>query len=231
MKKYKHVFFDLDRTLWDFDRCSRETMEDIFAKYALDQKGVPDFNSFITIYYQINDALWTLYRNGELSKEILHVKRFYSTLEKFGIDNEILAKEIADDYIASLPNKTHLFPYTHQILEYLSNRYTLHIITNGFEEVQYKKMESSGLSKYFDQIITSEDAGFKKPDKNIFTYSLNRTHSKAEESLMIGDEIEVDILGAKSVGMDQVLVNYQKIPHNEEITYEVFSLQELVQIL
>jgi putative hydrolase of the HAD superfamily len=129
------------------------------------------------------------------------------------------------------PLKTKLIPGTHEVLRYLSGKYSLHIITNGFNEVQYIKIERSGIKQYFDKIITSEEAGCNKPNKNIFFYSLKKASAEIGESLMIGDDIEVDILGAQSIGMDQVFLNLNNFSHDHSFTYEIRSLNELMNIL
>lgn len=231
MKLYTHIFFDLDRTLWDFDRNSNETFMDIHNKYNLHDKGVTDFDDFMNRYHKINFELWEDYRKGIIAKEVLNVQRFSLTLDTYGIDDNGLSADIAKDYIEISPTKRHLFPGTHEILKYLSDKYTLHIITNGFEEVQHRKLESSGLRMFFKEVITSEDAGYKKPDVNIFRYALAVTGATAGESLMIGDDVEVDIIGAQNAGIDQLLVDYHKVLSTEAATYYVTSLQEISNLL
>jgi len=231
MKKYKHLFFDLDRTIWDFDKNAKETFSEIYYKYKLKQKGVPSLEEFTKTYKYYNNMLWSYYRKGKFIKEVLSIKRFKLTLNDFGIDDEFLATNIADDYVTISPLKTNLFPHSHEILEYLYPKYKLHLITNGFEEVQQKKIDVSDLRKYFEQIITSEEAGTKKPEKQIFLFALSKAKAKIDETLMIGDDLKVDILGAKAAGIDQVFVNYNNITHNNEITYEVNSLKELEDLL
>lgn len=231
MKKYKHLFWDLDRTIWDFERNFKETFKEIYDKYNLKLKGIKNFEQFVKKYREYNTFLWDLYRNGKIIKEYLSAQRFILTLRYFNINDILLANSIADDYLRLSPLKTNLFPNTIETLDYLKDRYSMHIITNGFEEVQYKKIRISGLSKYFDKIITSEEAGYNKPDKKIFVYSLKKANATAKESLMIGDDMNVDILGAKTVGMDQVYVNYEKLPFQAQVTYEINSMKELAELL
>lgn len=230
MKKYKHLFIDLDRTIWDFEKNAAETFKDIYTKYKLKERGIESLELFIKTYKIHNDLLWSYYRKGKILKEILSVKRFQLTLEDFGINDPLLAVQIGDDYISISPYKTNLFPYTHESLAYLKSKYTLHLITNGFEEVQQTKIDISDLRKYFTEIITSEEAGAKKPEKKIFEYSLKKTNAKKEESIMIGDDLKVDILGAKSFGIDQVYVNFENISHSENVTFEINSLKKLQEI-
>ena len=231
MKKYKHVFFDLDRTLWDFDKNSKETFSDIYNKYNIGSLLHCNFIEFHENYRKHNTELWEAYRNGKIKKEFLSVRRFLLTLNNFGNDNLSLAVKMAEDYIKISPTKNILFPNTIETLEYLKNKYYLYIITNGFAEVQYEKIENSGLKKYFKKAITSEEAGYQKPDKNIFEYSLKKAGAKPDESIMIGDDLNVDILGAKNAGIDQIYFNYDKILHNQDITYEVHSLLDILKIL
>ncbi len=230
-KHYKDIFFDLDRTLWDFDRNSYETFHDIHIKYDLKGKGINNFDHFMKVYHKINLELWEHYRKGEIKKEFLNITRFSRTLDSFGIEDDELSQNIAGDYITMSPTKQHLFPGTVELLEYLKRDYTLHIITNGFEEVQYKKLEVCGLSGYFSHIITSEDAGYKKPDVNIFRYAFDVTGAMPDSSLMIGDDPEVDIIGAKAAMMDQLLVDYSNVYEPSIATYYVNSLKEIGQIL
>jgi putative hydrolase of the HAD superfamily len=229
---YKHLFFDLDRTLWDFDTNNLDTFREIFDKYNLKKKGISDFDNFFTYYTQINTALWQAYRDQVITKESLNFRRFYESLLFFGIDDESLARDIGKYYIHISPLKTALYPHTLETLEKLFGKYQMHIITNGFEEVQYIKIEKSGLGKYFDKIITSERAGYKKPDSRIFEFALMEAKANARESLLIGDDPEADILGAHQAGMDQLWVRHYK--DQKAImppTYIVENLRDILEIL
>ncbi|MCD4773848.1 MAG: YjjG family noncanonical pyrimidine nucleotidase, partial [Bacteroidales bacterium] len=230
MKKYKHLFIDLDRTIWDFEKNAKETFHDIYNKYELKKKGVESLELFTRTYKKHNDLLWSYYRKGKILKEVLSVQRFELTLNDFDINDRKLALQIGNDYIKISPQKTNLFPYAHESLTYLKNKYILHLITNGFEEVQQTKIDVSDLRKYFKTIITSERAGAKKPEKKIFDFALKKAGAKLEESIIIGDDLKVDILGAKTFGMDQVYVNFDNIPHSEDITFEIDSLKKLQEI-
>lgn len=230
-KTYRHIFFDLDKTLWDFDTNSIETFREIFDKYNLADKGVHSFDEFLEVYNKHNHILWEFYRQGEIVKEALNIRRFALTLHDFGIIDSLLSSSIAEDYVSLSPTKTNLFPHTIAILGYLSKKYFLHIITNGFEEVQYRKLNHSGLTMFFNEIITSEDAGAKKPELSIFTYALKRSGAAPGDSLMIGDDEEVDIIGAHEAGMDQVLVDYKREFLQTKATYRIESLDELYKML
>lgn len=208
MEGIKHIFFDLDRTLWDFEKNSQEALFEIFVDKQLAQKGIPSFNDFIKTYKTLNEHYWELYRLGQLPKEILRTIRFEKTLENFGIIDTKLSKEIGEDYVQISPHKTHLFPYAIDVLGYLSNnKIQLHIITNGFNEVQFIKLEKSGLMPFFDEIVTSENAGVQKPNAAIYHYSMTKAKTNANESLMIGDEPEIDVKGALDVGMKGLVFN------------------------
>lgn len=229
--KYKHVFFDLDNTLWDFNTNSEEAFRDLFEKYHLCERGVTSFETFIEVYNRHNHLLWDFYRRGEIVKEMLNIRRFSLTLNDFGIIDNLLSSNIANDYVNLSPTKTNLFPHTTAVLGYLARKYSLHIITNGFEEVQYRKLNHSGLSLYFDQVITSEDAGVKKPELPIFLYALKKAGALPEESLMIGDDEEIDITGASNAGIDQVLVDYNNECPESRATFRISGLEELYGIL
>jgi len=230
--KYKHLFFDLDRTLWDFDSNFIESFKEIFEKYALEKNGIPSLEAFTAIYTGHNDRLWDLYRNDKISKEELRDTRFIITLNDFGIDNVDLANRISEEYIFISPRKGILMPGTIEVLEKLKTNYQLHIITNGFEEIQKVKMEYAGLNGYFDCIVTSEEAGSKKPDNRIFNYALEKAGAKVTESIMIGDDFNVDIIGATSIGMDTIFYDPQNEESNDQKpTYRVTHLTELLSLL
>lgn len=229
--KYKHIFFDLDRTLWDFDKSAEETFLEMYKENKLQKRGITSFEEFRSVYKKHNDHLWSLYRKGLIEKEVLSVQRFTDTLAEFGIQDDGLAAKLGKEYVTLSPLKTNLFPYTHEILQYLETKYEMHIITNGFEEVQQVKVDASDLRKYFKNLITSEQAGFKKPDPRIFEYAFEKAGTNASESIMIGDDLKVDILGAKAMGMDQVYVNFTNYEHCQDITHEVDALEKIKEIL
>ncbi|MFO8067981.1 MAG: YjjG family noncanonical pyrimidine nucleotidase [Bacteroidales bacterium] len=228
--QYESVFFDLDRTLWDFEANARDTFIEMYEKHNL-RVIFPDFDSFHEAYRKINKKLWEEYRNGNIEKEVLKYKRFQLTLEEFGYQDETLAKELGEDYVSLSANKTKLFPDTHSTLAYLKNRYNLYIITNGFHEVQFKKIRNCRLENYFQKIITSEQVGVQKPHVDIFHFALKEANTKAGKSIMIGDDLEGDIKGAKSAGIDQVFFNPNYQSHHEDSTYEIHALRELQKIL
>ncbi|MCF8371959.1 MAG: YjjG family noncanonical pyrimidine nucleotidase [Bacteroidales bacterium] len=230
MKKYKHIYFDLDRTLWDFESNSEDTFHDILEKYELMPK-IGSFKRFFKAYRKYNDHLWRKYREKQIEKHILSWKRFYLTLLEFGINDIELSKKIGHDYLEISKTKKKLFPFTHEILAYLHEKYSLHIITNGFEEVQFSKLDNCDLRKYFTEIITSEKVGVQKPKPEIFEFALLSANAQREESIMIGDDVEVDIKGAMNQGIDQVHFNFINRPASTKATYEITSLIDLKEIL
>ena len=231
MKKYKHLFFDLDNTLWDFESNSMETLTELYARHNLESLGVPSAGYFIEKYKLRNQMMWEQYRLGKIDKETLRNDRFKLTFWDMGLDASLAPQQLAEDYVTESPKKTRLFPDTLETLEYLSREYAMHIITNGFEEVQHIKMRASKIDHLFDEVIISELTGYKKPDVNIFIYALNKTSASAEECLMIGDGLEIDILGAQNAGWDSVFFNPEKIKHDTFTTYEINSLPELKKFL
>ena len=232
---YKHLFFDLDHTLWDFEANSRLTLQELYHSMQLDSKGVNDFDLFHKNYLAHNDKLWERYRNGYIKVDELRWKRMWLTLLDFKIANEPMAREMGVVFLDLLPTRKILFPYTFEILDYLTRKnYRLHLITNGFEKTQHSKLHHSGLTKYFTEVITSEASNSLKPHKEIFDYAFQKTGALHKESIMIGDTIEVDILGAVNAGIDQVHVNHltkEPVLVNEKLpTYTVYSLKELEEI-
>jgi len=228
--KYKHIFFDLDRTLWDFEENSNETLLELCNKYNIASRGISDHNEFITKYKIHNEHLWALYRENKISQKKLRSQRFYNTLLDYGIDDFKLSEKIGLDYIEICPKKTKLFPYVLEVLNYLKNKYYLHIITNGFEKTQLIKLKCSALIPFFLNIITSEKIGFKKPNPKIFEYALQKSQAIKSESIYVGDDLEVDILGCQNFGIDGIFFNPQKTPHKEKVTYEISSLSQLLEI-
>jgi len=230
--KYKYVFFDLDHTLWDFDANARATLEKLHLDLKLVDKGIHDFDVFYRNYLNHNEKLWAKYRTGSIRQEELRVKRMWLTLLDFQIADEELAQQLSELFLQLLPTRTIIFPDTREVLQYLTDkRYELYLITNGFEQTQWSKLRSSGLDGFFKEMITSESSNSLKPQKEIFDYALNKAGALAAESIMIGDSIEVDIMGAMGAGMDQIHVNFNDAPQEVTPTYTVRRLRELMEIL
>ena len=229
--KYKHLFFDLDHTLWDFDANARATLQQLHIDLNLVDKGVHDFDLFHKNYLQHNEKLWARYRNGQIKQDELRIKRMWLTLLDFQIADEDLSRQLSELFLQLLPTRTILFPDTVEVLQYLTDKgYGLHLITNGFEKTQHEKLQSSGLNIFFKHVITSEGSNSLKPEKEIFDYALAKANTNVRESIMIGDTLDVDILGAMNAGMDQVHVNFNNKPQDIQPTYTVNTLKELKEI-
>jgi len=225
----KHLFFDLDHTLWDFNKNSKETLSELFDELSL-STIIPTFIAFYDKYLEINEELWDLYRQDKITKDVLRSVRFKRAFKCFGVENEELANELGDKYIQRCPLKGNLFADCHSVLENLQSKYILHIITNGFEEVQAVKMSSSNLDDYFTKIITSEGAGVRKPNPRIFEYAFKTSGAKPSESVMIGDSLEVDCIAAEKMGMQAVFFNPERKSENKKVSYEITHLKELLEI-
>lgn len=231
MTAVKHLFFDLDRTLWDFEANSMKALQIIFDEYNL-KDSIAHFRHFHHTYVRANAELWKLYGKGGISKDGLRDERFRKTLIHHEIENEELVKEISNAYIEISPRQTLLFPGTLETLEELKElKYDMHIITNGFREVQHIKLENSGLRPYFREIICSETVGVAKPDKRVFNYAMELAGAKPEESVMIGDDREVDILGGNGAGMRTILFDNESQYPKAEGEYKVQNLRELPLLL
>lgn len=229
---YKDLFFDLDHTLWDFETNSKETIQELYTTHDLAGLGIVDFDGFYSTYSAHNHRLWDRYTKGFIKQEELRWKRVYLSLLDFKVADEKLAKEMSQAYLEILPNKTHLFPYTIEILDYLKNKeYKMHLITNGFESVQFKKIKNSGIADYFIEVITSEASNSLKPHKDIFEYALKNTNATVAESIMIGDNESADIQGGINIGMDTVFVNHIQAIPTVPATYTITHLKELESIL
>lgn len=230
MHGIKHIFFDLDRTLWDFETNSKKALQEIYAHYEL-SNHIEHFNHFHHSYLKINADLWQKYGKKKITKEELRDARFLKTLKIHDIHDEDLANKISQSYIDLSPKQTQLFPNTIKTLEDLREKgYKMHIITNGFVEVQFIKLKESRLETFFDIIVCSEHIGFNKPDKRIFHHALELAGAKAEESVMIGDDLKIDILGANQVGMEAILFDPEK-KHKSQAFKIIRDLAELSQIL
>jgi putative hydrolase of the HAD superfamily len=229
--KYKHLFFDLDHTLWDFDANAKETLLELYDIFALKDKGIVPFEDFYKLYKIHNDVLWDRYHKGFVTGEELKWRRMYRTLMDFKIADEQLAKQMGEQFLTILPTKKILFPHTVEILDYLTEKkYGLHLITNGFENVQWTKLMNSGLNKYFAHVVTSEKSNSLKPKKEIFEYALNIAGAQLHQSIMLGDNLDADIQGAINVGMDNIFVNHINATTTLQPTYTISQLSELAII-
>lgn len=232
-KKYDHLFFDLDHTLWDFETNSRATLMDLYYELDLEGKANTHFDHFHDTYHHHNTIYWDRFRKGYINREELRWKRMWRTLVDYKISDEALAKSMSERYLDILPTKTNLFPECKELLTYLSEKnYPMHLITNGFEKTQQLKLKNSGIDHYFKEIITSEQAGIMKPHAAIFEYALNKAGATAEKTIMVGDTLEVDMLGAINAGMDTAYFNPAEPPTAKiKPTYVLENLGELMRIL
>lgn len=228
MKNIQHVFFDLDHTLWDFEKNSDLTFQKVFTTNNI----TTDLTSFLEVYKPINFEYWKLYREEQVSKSELRYGRLKKSFDaiNYAVSDELI-DVIADQYLEFLSEFNYLFDGTFEILDYLKDKYKLHIITNGFEEVQNKKMISSNIYHYFDKVITSESVGVKKPNSKVFTYALDLAKADKENSIMIGDSLEADIMGALKVGMKAIYCNFENEIINKKEFITVKSLLEIKQYL
>lgn len=227
---YRHLFFDLDHTLWDFETNSKETLRDIYEKHGLNRL-TEDFDAFAERYSYHNKRLWDRYHHGYITQQDLRWKRIWLTLVDFKEGSETLARQLAGEYLTILPTKTTIFPYTNEIINYLLNKnYQLHLITNGFEEIQLSKLRNSKIDAHFTHIITSEKAMSLKPHKAIFDYALQLANATHTESIMIGDNLDADIKGAMDAGLDTVFVNHINEKTELKPTYTIHHLKELEDI-
>lgn len=232
MKAYRHLFFDLDHTLWDFETNAHETLAQLFTDYDLGRHSLFTFAEFSQRYSEVNHALWRLYQSNKVTQQQLREVRFARTLTRLGLAEADVPTDISARFTDLLPLKTAVFPYTHEVLGYLQAKgYRLHLITNGFEDMQRVKLASSKLTDYFEEVITSERSGHLKPDPRMFAHALARTGARAAESLMVGDNLECDVLGAYNAGIDQVYFNPARRRHFAQTTYEIGCLSELRDFL
>ncbi len=232
MHSVRHIFFDLDRTLWDFETNSQNTLRELFDELDLaEQLGVAS-TTFIKEYKRINEIYWNDYRDGVITKEELRHARFEATMQYFGHDDPGLAARFGELYIERSPHRTALVDGAIELLDHLSPNYALHIITNGFSEVQHIKMSESGLAPYFRQVIISEEVGYKKPHRKVFRFAENATGSVPGNSLMIGDHFEADITGALNAGWKAVFFEPDGMGTKKRDGFvQVSSLPEIMRLL
>jgi len=228
---YTHIFFDLDHTLWDFDRNAGETLYELYHFHALNKLGLSSPEIFIETYTRTNHSLWAEYHLGKISRERLREQRFKNTFIELGVAHEAIPEGFEEDYMRICPAKTHLFPQAEETLRYLSEKYELHLISNGFKETTELKIDRCGLAAFFKTIVIAEVVGISKPQKAIFEFALNTAGARKEQSLMIGDSIEADIRGAMQFGIDAVYFNPLKRPKPDDVQRQIFNLKELMDFL
>lgn len=228
---YKSLFIDLDDTLWDTYHNNKECLEELYRDYRFD-RFYASFEAFFAVYFPNNLRLWDEYRRGVIDKPTLIVERFLGVLRPFGITDTAFIVSMNDDFLQRTTLKTRVVPGSFELLEYLRPKYRMYILSNGFREVQEKKLQNAGLAPYFDRMVLSEDAGINKPHKRIFDYALVNTNSRRKDTLMIGDSWEADVAGAHGAGIDQLWFNPEELPARDFVpTFTVRSLAEIRSIL
>lgn len=228
--KYKCIFFDLDHTLWDYECNARETLLELHGSYKLSERGIP-FEDFHRHFTRVNLQLWEQYDRGLINNEVIRHQRFKQILERFYVDDERLCERLSHEYLYGCPKKANLLPYAKETLEYLSTRYALTVVTNGFEEIQTVKLLSGNITHYFNHVVTSQKAGFKKPSRQIFEYALALNNLECGEVIMIGDNLVTDIGGARNACIDTVFYNPLALTHHQQVGHEIRCLSELRNIL
>ncbi|NOW98209.1 YjjG family noncanonical pyrimidine nucleotidase [Mucilaginibacter sp. SG564] len=231
MNKYKHIFFDLDHTIWDFDKNAEETLNELFILHRLQEIGLSSADLFIETYTRNNHELWAQYHVGAITRDELREARFKRTFIQLGLHPDLIPADFEDAYVRLCPTKTNLFPHAHETLRYLQGKYTLHLISNGFKESQKLKIAGTNLGQYFQHIIVSEDVGVNKPDKAIFEYAVNLAGTNRQESVMIGDSLEADVYGALNYGMDAIFFNPFSAPKPDDVPVQITHLKELITLL
>lgn len=227
MKGIKHIFFDLDHTLYDYDRSATETLLEIFDLQGLSDSGISQ-NKFLDTFHKVNSKLWVKYNEGSIDREYIKKERFHEIFSSTGFD-VTKSGEASAYFLANCSGKPYLMPDALTALNYLHGKYKLHIITNGFKDSQGRKLSSSGITKYFDVVVTSECADSRKPSPEIFEYSLQQAGASKVDSIMIGDNAKTDILGANQFGMQTVF--YDPSGYRRSLAnYTVQSHMELIRL-
>lgn len=226
----QQIFFDLDHTIWDFETNSRLAITELYDEFNLHELGV-SMDEYFPVYLRCNEHCWDQYRKNQMNKDLLRHQRFYLSFKEFGKPDRQLAKKVGKRYVEMSPYKTSLMPGAIEILEHLTNKYPLHIITNGFEEVQFLKMKNSGIEKYFTKVITSEKVGKRKPEPRIFEYALKQINCLPQHALMIGDDLETDVRGAIKSGIPAIWYNHHQKPAGEVSFPVIHHLEELKNYL
>lgn len=229
-KLYKHIFIDLDDTIWDFHANARSSLLEIYASRQLN-RFFDSFEQYFGIYSKRNTELWEMYGRGEVTKDYLSRERFLYPLQQVGVEDEDMAMNIGKEYLDMLPTRTALVPHAKELLDYLSGKYVLTIVSNGFVEVQYRKMKSAGLEPYFTHVVLSEQAKALKPDKQIFEYALRLNDAALHEAIMIGDSLAADITGAKNTGIDYIWFNPDHKSPDQDVMASVSSLHSIIDLL
>lgn len=224
------IFFDLDHTIWDFEKNAAETLMELFDTYRFHSLGIASATEFIDTYNRNNHRLWAQYHHGEITKAELREARFADTFREFGLDPKWFPTAFEEDYLRLCPQKTNLFPHAHETLGYLQEKYTLHLISNGFGDASEAKITTCDLRKYFNTIVISERVGFHKPHPQIFHHAVGNASTTISNSVMIGDSIDADVRGAQNVGMDAIYFNPNNAEVPTDVKQSISMLNELKQL-
>lgn len=228
---YQHIFFDLDHTIWDFDKNAEEALHELFLQHKLEDLGLAAPDIFIETYTRNNHRLWAEYHLGKISKEALREARFKHTFLELGLDESVIPTGFEEAYVQLGPTKTNLFPEAHETLKYLSGKYLLYVISNGFKESAEMKIRLCNLGQYFKHIFISEVVGINKPDPKIYEHALQLAGAQKQESLMIGDSLEADVYGALNFGIDAIYFNPNKAEKPANVPKQIHHLNELMLLL
>ncbi|HHP7240304.1 MAG TPA: YjjG family noncanonical pyrimidine nucleotidase [Cyclobacteriaceae bacterium] len=232
MKKdnIKYIFFDLDNTLWDYNSNARETLIELYQRYGFEQKGYFTAGDLVDTFLTVNESLWDEYNHGYVSKKYIREMRFKIIFDRLDLPLEFFPPNIGNDYLIGCPQKSNTLPHAHETLNHLQQKFSLYIITNGFDDIQTIKIKNAGLDKYFKKVFTSESSGHKKPYSGIFDYAFKHSGANHDQSIMVGDNLNTDIKGAIDYGIEAIYFNPLNTPKPDNIT-DITSLHELVEIL
>ncbi|MFD2519334.1 YjjG family noncanonical pyrimidine nucleotidase [Emticicia soli] len=229
---YKHLFFDLDHTLWDFEKNSSESLAELYHSFELNSLNISELSAFQQEFSVVNRRYWSMLESNQITHEQLRRRRFRDTLINLGVDtDEAFGLKLNEAFLELLPQKSHLIDGAIEILDFLAPNYELHIISNGWQDVQARKIKSSKIEHYFGEVITNERAEARKPNKKIFDYALQVTKAQLSESIMIGDNYDADIMGAINANMDVVFYNPDNFEATQKPTFDIKQLIELKEIL
>ncbi len=235
MNRIGHLYFDLDHTLWDFDENARAVLSELYVELDLGALLSVPFEAFLAHYSAVNEALWDRYRLGQLGRDEVRLLRFRDSLAALGLPDSTesarLAARLDAEFMHRAPRQTRLVEGAIELLEAVSRRYRVHILTNGFPDTQNLKIDGSGIAPYIEHRISSADIGVLKPDRRIFLHALRKAGAKRRDALMIGDHLVADVIGARNAGIEAVYFNPQAKPHGEKLRFEVRRLRDIADII
>lgn len=229
-KAKKHIIFDLDDTIWDYQQNSNDTLKELYESFDLIKHGISS-SEFIKVFRVVNNGLWNQFDRGEIGRDIIRKERFLKIFKKLSINLNGVALQMQDSFMSTCSAKPTLVAGVKEVLDTFKSTYKFHILSNGFDEVQFIKIKAGGLEPYFDQVITSGRAGFRKPQPEIFEFALNEIRATKEECIMVGDNPVSDIEGAHNYGIDQIYYNVHKKDCAIEPTHTINHFSELLNIL